>query len=168
MDTLYREALTVERRVAQPDSLRRAQILQAWAGTLRNLGRADSTVALMREAGATRRDLKSEEDPGFLYALGQLPFALRDTGHLEESERVYREVIAGQWALGPLGRVDLPETLNNLAVLLDSDLGRHSAAEPLYREAIRLHGDLYAHAHLMMLRYRGNLSGALMRDGGSS
>ena len=161
-DTLYREALAMQRELPREDSLQRASMLQGWAAALRNLDRADTAVVVMRDAVALRRSLQGKSHRDYLRALGRLAYALRGTGELGESERLYREALAGQRALGDSARSDLAETLNDLAVLLDVDRGEHEAAERMFREAIAIHRELYGEAHQMTLMYMTNLSGALL------
>ncbi len=84
------------------------------------------SVAVERRRGAVHRDLAT--------ALGELGRALAQGGRFAESEPVFRETLALADRLYPADHPQVSRAVNNYA-LVQHDLGRYEAAEPLYRRA---------------------------------
>ena len=131
---LYAEAVEVRRRLGT-DSAALAMDLAGLARTLRDLGKVDSALVLMREASTIRRQLFAENDLQAIRALHDLAYVLRAQGELDSAEVLYRKVIPGLREHADSGARFLGAALNNLAFLLMTK-GEYAEAEQFYREAV--------------------------------
>ncbi|TAH38037.1 MAG: tetratricopeptide repeat protein [Planctomycetota bacterium] len=119
-----------------PDGAWRATGLQRVATCRAGRGDNAGAESLLREAVGIRERLYGPEDSVTLDLRMDLANQLRLLEQFEESEAIYRAVLAIRRA-SPGSERALQVTCNSLAVLLHT-AGRPAEAEPLYREAAEL------------------------------
>jgi eukaryotic-like serine/threonine-protein kinase len=100
------------------------------------LGLYDRAVEVLRKSVAVERR-RGDAHPDLAAALRDLGRALAGGGRFAEAEPVFREVLAIAERLYPADHSEVAVSLNNYA-LVEHDLGRYEAAEPLYRRAVEL------------------------------
>jgi tetratricopeptide (TPR) repeat protein/predicted Ser/Thr protein kinase len=146
-----------------------AQMLQATAVNLRELGLIDLATGPQERALAIRREELGDDHPDTLVSINEMGIVLRSQGKLSEVEPYWREALEGSRRV--LGD-DHPTTLtsiDNMGSLLWSQ-GKLAEAEPYYREALegsrRVLGDdhpdtLNSIVNMgFLLRFQGKLSEA--------
>lgn len=166
----FREALAIQDELLRDQGhdtalvLERSATLIGLAAGLRNLGKADSAVLLLREVVDTRLRYGRGGDRETLVAMGTLAYALRGAGEAAEAEALYRRVLDGQRALGEGASLSLAKTLNDLAYLLRTQED-FAGAVPLYQESLDIVRNLLGEAHPTTLLVMNNLASVLDHGG---
>ena len=100
------------------------------------LGLYDRAVEVLERSVAVERR-RGGAHPDLVTALRDLGRALAGGGRFAEAELVFAEVLATAERLYPEDHPEVASSVNNYA-LVQHDLGRYEAAEPLYRRAVEL------------------------------
>jgi tetratricopeptide (TPR) repeat protein len=134
---LFRQALSVRRRLDGGEHPAVADTLTDLASSLVLQGRYDEAEPLLDEALALRRRILGTDDGGVARTLRQLAALKLERGDYSRAESLYREVLAIQDANGIQTSPDRGEALNDLAVLLEYQ-GKNEGIEEVYDEALAL------------------------------
>ena len=125
---------TIEGQFAdQP--LVRAQLFQALAVTLNDLGLLDAALEPQEHALALRREVLGEDDPETLASLLTMGLLLQAQGKLDEAEQYHQEALRGRRRVLGGDHPDTLTSLDNIGLLLQAQ-GKLDEAEPYYREAL--------------------------------
>ncbi|MGB3969072.1 MAG: serine/threonine-protein kinase, partial [Planctomycetota bacterium] len=111
-----------------------------------DLGRAELSVAHMREALAIRERLHAGDHPDLAIGLGNLGATLGERGDHQEAEELFERSLAMRRRLYQQPHPHLVEALTNLA-FLRATRGRAREAEPLLVEAAAMGQQLFAGDH---------------------
>jgi serine/threonine-protein kinase len=139
--------------------------LSALSEVRRDLGDADSAMALVAQAVGVLWVAGDTTGEHYLRALSGLAYALRGAQRLDSAEVVYLQVIDRHKRLVPQQVYDLGTAHNNLGYLYRVK-GDFPAAERAYREAVRLTGEAVGVGHPETQMYRSNLAAVLELRGG--
>ncbi len=121
-----------EQFVDQP--IVRAQLLQALAVTLRDLGIFDDALGPQEQSLALRRSALGAEHPETFTSLLNLALLLQAQGSFEDAERSFRQAMEGRRRVLGDEHPDTLTAIDNLGLLLQAK-GQLEDAEPYYREA---------------------------------
>jgi serine/threonine-protein kinase len=153
----YQTARSLLREAAPPDSrsdtLLMAGVLEGLGQAFRNVGKLDSAETLVRRALRVYRHTLGPDDETTWDAKGTLAYVLRESGSLDESEQLYRKVLAAEREHGD--SLGVAWTLNNLGYLQGKQ-GEFAVQERRYRQALRIWEVKLGPAHPQALVARGN------------
>ncbi|HEX6250846.1 MAG TPA: serine/threonine-protein kinase, partial [Gemmatimonadaceae bacterium] len=157
----YSRELALRSVAGAPRDTAFARVLQNLSYTQREIGSADSALALIGRSVELRRSLGDTLSPAFVDALGTLAFVLRGANRLDSAEAVYNEAIRRQTTLLGADHYEVATLHNNLGYLLriKEDF---AGAEREYREAIRIARIVFGDGHPSTMMFKSNLAGALI------
>ncbi len=112
------------------------------ARLLRDQGRMDEAVALLRESLPHRIALSGENDRDAGVHHNDLGVMLIRSGRLDEAAGPLRDALGVWREIGLEQSPDALNTLNNLAAV-EALAGRHAEAAPLFKEILRIRRTLY-------------------------
>ena len=135
-ETLYKEALTIERAIL-PNHLKLATTLNNLAQLYKSQGKYNEADPLYQEALIIGRASLSPNAPLLAAYLNNLAELYRSQGKYNESEPLFQEALTIDRASLPPNHPDLATDLNNLALLYRSQ-GKYNEAEPLYQESLTI------------------------------
>jgi tetratricopeptide (TPR) repeat protein len=136
-EPLYRESITIWKRIEGKESAHASVVMNHLALLLQEHNRYADADSLFREALATQEKVlgqRHRETATTRYNYAQL---LADEGHLEDSKTMWEEVLAADRALYPDGHPNLAATLNAYGRLL-TRMGEYNEAEQMLREALEM------------------------------
>jgi tetratricopeptide (TPR) repeat protein len=135
-ETLYKEALTIERAIL-PNHLKLATTLNNLAQLYKSQGKYNEADPLYQEALIIGRASLSPNAPLLAAYLNNLAELYRSQGKYNEAEPLFQEALTIDRASLPPNHPDLATDLNNLALLYRSQ-GKYNEAEPLYQESLTI------------------------------
>ncbi len=142
----------------------KAQMLQAAASTLRELGILESATAPQAEALAIHREMLGNDHPDTLTSIGNMGGLLWAQGKLAEAEPYYREALVGRRRLLGDDHADTLRSISNIGLLLRSQ-GKQAEAEPHLREALAGSRRLLGGDHPDTLTSINNMGSLLQSQG---
>ena len=159
-DSLLHEELRLRTSAGPVADTMLARMMVLLSSTRRDLGDADSALALATRAVSLYRAAGDTTSADYIGALGSLGYALRGKQRLDAAEIIYREVLRRQEALPAPNPYDLAVSYNNLGYLLRLR-GNFAEAEPAYRRALQFASDTLGEGHPTTLTFRSNLLSVL-------
>jgi hypothetical protein len=163
-ETVYRQVLSVKRRVLGPAHVNTLSTAGNLAIALHDQGKHAEAEPLYREVLAAKRRVLGSEHPNTLMSANNLAVALLSQGKLTEVEALQREALAVQQrVLGP----EHPDTLMtslNIASRLNMQ-GRHADAEALCRRVLVLQRRVLGPDHPDTLSTAEHLACSLREQG---
>ena len=133
-ESLYREALRVDRSIHGDEHVEVATDLSNLTSLLTSSGKLEEAESTGREALAMRRRLHPAGHTSIPYALHNLAFVIRKEGRIAEADSIYRECIERRRRVYPAGHPALAQTLRERASIR-SQQGDYATADTLLREA---------------------------------
>jgi serine/threonine-protein kinase len=138
-DTLYRQAIALQRKLLSQDDEELLQSLQGRASVLVQRGSFAEAEALQREVLTSRRRVLGDGHPDLAFTIQNLASTLERKGDIPAAEALYREALRHRLARLAPGEATrdayLASTRAALGRLL-SEHGRCQEAEPLLRLAL--------------------------------
>jgi serine/threonine-protein kinase len=135
-ETLYREALALQRARPQTDPVELAGTLKDLAGLLGSMDRAEEGLGLVDEALQLLQGLYGEQHVFIANALNTKATLLQQQGDVSGSQESWRRVLDMQESLLGDAHPDVANTLNAMGNGLRA-AGDAAGAVPLLREALR-------------------------------
>lgn len=160
---LFERAVATARRIA-PDSERLSDVLGASGWNQRALGHYDAAIALMRESAELDLRHGSKLDDDYFSGLETLAGTLALARRFDESEQIFRQVIASRRADGRLETKYGAWTLAEYARML-SKAGRPLEALPLFAQVFAIGERKLADDGPTLAVWRNNYAGAAERAG---
>jgi len=153
-EPLLRQALALNRQSGDPPAV--AGSLTQLAALFRDLGNADSTEVMLREALAIRQRHLPPNHPDLGNNLSDLGVVLNGRGEYAEAEALQRLALRIRRSIDVRPHEELGTTLNRLAISTFQQ-GRYAEAERYYREALAVNRTVYGAEHVSVTRVLANL-----------
>jgi len=120
---------------------------------------------LLAKALTVFRRSKTADDPALATAIANEAGILRELGRIDDSERLYREVIVSKKRALGADHPSVANTLSQLTTLLLEDRGDAKGAEALSREGLAIRQKSLGERHPYVAISLNELAGALRADG---
>jgi serine/threonine-protein kinase len=156
-ESLYREALAINRALHGPESEHVATDLSNLAVFLTDAGRLEDAESLHRDALAIRRKVREGDHTGTATSLANLGHVLTLRGKLDEAETALNEALAMRRKLFPDGHRHTASVLRALGLLKQraDDL---AGADARYSEALAMSRRLLGESHFDVANDLNNLA----------
>jgi serine/threonine protein kinase len=130
------------------------------ANVLQSQERYAESENLYRQSLTKSANSKSDQQEAARTRL-QLAHALLEQGRIQEAEKMMGEAVIAHRRAFPPGDINTAHAINEHAALLLNDLGRHSEAEALFREALAMIRAATPENHLELAKKILNLGNSL-------
>jgi eukaryotic-like serine/threonine-protein kinase len=128
-EKMYRAALTINRKLFNPESREVAASLDNLGVALRNEDKMPEAESVHQEALAIRRRLLGSENADVAASINDLAIVFRHEGRKTEAEALTREALGIRRKLFGDDSLEVADTLHNLSVVLgDEDKGAEAEA----------------------------------------
>jgi serine/threonine protein kinase/predicted negative regulator of RcsB-dependent stress response len=141
-----------------------AALREALGSAYASLGLYAEAAPQLQKAAALWRQLEGDEGPGALTTRAHVAWLLRQTGKLDESEALFRQVLAGRRRVLGADHLDTARTMNDLACVLEIQ-GKLEEAEELHRAALANLRQRLGDDALDTISSIGNLASVLSSQG---
>jgi serine/threonine protein kinase/tetratricopeptide (TPR) repeat protein len=156
-ESLYRQVLSMERRLYGEGHPEVAQCRRALALTLIVQAKPDEAKALLRQALAAQRKALPKSHPDIAATLNDLALAYTRTADYASAEPLYREALASELANHGEAHADTATVLFNLASAVQN-LGRLEEAAELHERSLAIRRTLYGEKHIYVAQVEALLS----------
>jgi non-specific serine/threonine protein kinase/serine/threonine-protein kinase len=130
------------------------------ANVLQSQERYAESENLYRQSLTKSADSKSDQQEAARTRL-QLAHALLEQGRIQEAEKMLGDAVIAHRRAFPPGDINTAHAINEHAAMLLNDLGRHSEAEALFREALAMFRAATPENHLELAKKLLNLGNSL-------
>jgi tetratricopeptide (TPR) repeat protein len=163
-EPLYREALTINRKLLGNEHLRVAQSINNLGMLVYRKGAYSEAENLFREALEMNRKILGEEHPEISTNLNNLALVVRDKGNYEEAEQIFRRVLKMDQKFYGGKHPYVAVTLINLASVLRRQ-ENFEEAESHFRKALEIQREIFSEDHWRLAHTKSLLGGCLSEQG---